>query len=294
MKLSKLKLDSIGLLLISLIFALIAAEIFIRLYDGYSITSLSIPLSKSAVGEKAIVKPKADKNVSPEIESYLGSIPLASSVELNWIYQSPELLPNYKRPQADTLKRIVEAPPQHQYESNYVWNYYYLEKKICRKSKYRDYWKNYFFYRPNHRIYAYKPRVKSIYPVYRFLPGIVEPSGMVINNVGFRGHNLSIIKPKDTIRLVFLGSSTTINRYDSTYSYPELVEYWLNLWARKTDFPYRIEVINAARSGISSPDIAKVMLNEALPLNPDYVFYYEGSNQFTPGNFLDYKRKKYR
>jgi len=47
-------------------------------------------------------------------------------------------------------------------------------------------------------------------------------------------------------------------------------------------------VINAGREGINSTDIAAVVKYEVLPLDVDYVVYYEGSNQFNTPSMVRY------
>jgi hypothetical protein len=79
-----------------------------------------------------------------------------------------------------------------------------------------------------------------------------------------------------------------VDAHSLPYSYPELLQHWLNLWAEESGYKVRFEVINAGREGIGSRDIAAVVRYEVLPLNVDYVLYYEGSNQFDPRTMVSF------
>jgi hypothetical protein len=127
---------------------------------------------------------------------------------------------------------------------------------------------------------VFDPCEHSRHPVYRFPPGVTMPGGLVTNNFGWRGHDLDLNKPPHTIRLCFLGASTTVGLHSLRYSYPEYIGAWLNIWAQKNKWNVNFEVINAAREGIDSSDIAAIFKQEVLPLEPDFAIYYEGANQF--------------
>lgn len=117
-------------------------------------------------------------------------------------------------------------------------------------------------------------------PVYRF-PSLAQlPTGLVTNRFGMRGADRPIEKPEGTIRIACLGASTTVCGHGLGWSWPELLEAWLTAWATKHGVPVRFEVINAGREGIKSTDIVAIYEQEVRPLDVDYVFYYEGSNQF--------------
>jgi hypothetical protein len=71
------------------------------------------------------------------------------------------------------------------------------------------------------------------------------------------------------------------------FSYPELVGHWLNQWAASKHLDVRFEVLNAGRESVVSTDIAEIVHSEVLPLRPDLVVYYEGTNQFRPASIVD-------
>ena len=116
------------------------------------------------------------------------------------------------------------------------------------------------------------------------MPNISPPGWFVTNRFGWRGPDLTLEKPPNTIRIAFVGASTTIS--SAPVSHPEFIGYWLNLWLKSRGLPYRIEVINAGRTGIDSSSIAAIVRQELVPVDTDIVVYYEGANQFAPGKTL--------
>jgi hypothetical protein len=130
------------------------------------------------------------------------------------------------------------------------------------------------------------PRSDS-HPAFRYLQSYETPTGFITNRFGWRGPNLPLDKPSDTIRIAFVGASTTVGQPDFEFSYPEFVVHWLNLWAADQKLDLRFDGINAGRAGISSASIAAIVETEVLPMEPDLVLYYEGSNQFSLASLLD-------
>ena len=93
-------------------------------------------------------------------------------------------------------------------------------------------------------------------------------------------------KPDRTVRIAFVGASTTIAPHTDPFSYPEYIEPWLREWARVRNLQISFEVVNAAREGIASNSIRAIVEQELVPVRPDLVVDYEGGNQFWPGDFL--------
>jgi hypothetical protein len=108
----------------------------------------------------------------------------------------------------------------------------------------------------------------------------------VTNQMGWRGAPIEVQRGDKTIRIVFVGSSTTMGAPHLPFSYPEFVGYWLNRWAEAKKLAVRFEVLNAARESIVSTDTAAIVRTEVLPLRPDLVVYYEGGNQFRPHSIV--------
>lgn len=208
---------------------------------------------------------------------YLDGIPLAEGVQRAWFAGDPPPLPNRRAPSAEDteLVRKVEASGvtdgTRRADMFKVWNSVFVGPDPCAHAYLKD--------APG-RLYLYDPPDGSPWPRFRFLPDTTTPIGLVTNAYGFRGGPVPLARQPKTIRIAFLGASTTVASHHFPYSYPEHVGYWLNRWAAAKKLDLRFEVLNAGRESIGSPDIAAIMKNEVAPLAPDLVVYYEGANQF--------------
>ena len=108
--------------------------------------------------------------------------------------------------------------------------------------------------------YELIPRVESV------TPGLRQK--IRINNLGFRGPDVTVEKPQGVVRIVVLGDSIAFGR---TYAEPET--FPANLQAR-LDARYgrgRFEVINAALSGRDTWEERAILEHRVLPLCPDLV-----------------------
>ena len=132
---------------------------------------------------------------------------------------------------------------------------------------------------PTHRLYLFDPPNGVGRPIYRYMPNVTTPAGLVTNEIGWRGPPLRHKKP-GTIRIVFVGASTTAEAHETPYSYPELIGQWLGLWAAAHGLDLDFQALNAGREGMTSTDIAAIVRDEVAPMRPDLVVYYEGANQF--------------
>ena len=83
----------------------------------------------------------------------------------------------------------------------------------------------------------------------------------------------------EVIRIAFVGSSQTVGNGGYTFSYPDYFGFWLNQWLESKGSPLRVEIINAGREGITTTDVRAILRQEVLPLNPDYVIFFDGANQ---------------
>lgn len=100
-----------------------------------------------------------------------------------------------------------------------------------------------------------------------------------INSRGFRGAEFSDKTRSGVIRVVTLGASSTFgyhNRDDETYPY--YMEALLNAASNGNK---TFEVINLGLPHMDSEQILSIFVNEALPLQPDVVTFYEGWNDAT-------------
>jgi lysophospholipase L1-like esterase len=126
-----------------------------------------------------------------------------------------------------------------------------------------------------HQVVGRISRVSEI-PGVRFemLPNITSTTpgfkGEVrINNLGFRGEDVSVEKPPGTYRIAVLGDSITFGRYLSEKSvYPRLLEESMNSSGR---YPRPVEVINASFSGRDTWEELALLEHRVMPLRPDLV-----------------------
>jgi lysophospholipase L1-like esterase len=106
-------------------------------------------------------------------------------------------------------------------------------------------------------------------------PDTGERFTVQINKHGFRGRDFEIEKAEGVIRVVTLGASSTFGFYSrDENTYPVLLQSYLS-----AAFPdRRFEVINLGMPHMESHNILAILREEALPLSPDFVTFYEGFN----------------
>ena len=100
--------------------------------------------------------------------------------------------------------------------------------------------------------------------------------GIHINAMGFRGPEIVSPKPANTIRLAFLGASTTFCAEvsnDST-TWPDMVTRDFNLRFSQSTFDY----INAGVPGYAINSMQKMLELRVRPHAPDLVIIYEAAN----------------
>ncbi len=97
-----------------------------------------------------------------------------------------------------------------------------------------------------------------------------------INSHGFRSPELPLSKPANTIRIAFLGESTTFGAEASSndMTWAHLV----NVGLQKRFPDVRFEWINAAVSGYVVKDSIIRFQNQVVPFHPDIVVVYHGNN----------------
>ena len=101
-----------------------------------------------------------------------------------------------------------------------------------------------------------------------------KQGNITFNSLGFRSPEISISKPPNTLRLAFLGSSTTLDVYaDGETNWP----YLASVFFQQVSSRCRIEYINAGVPGSSTELLVKHFLHHVVPLAPDMVV-------FTPGD----------
>ena len=263
------RLKNLLLVCISVALCLLAAEVIVRLLDGYDVGTLRLntPTGPAHVGADLVDR-----------------IPRATGVERAWFFDDPPPLPN-RRPVPEAWTRLYRSiqdknPGLLDFRAADMfkaWNAVFAGDP-CTSRHLRG--------APS-RLFVNDPADGKATPPYRFLPDATLPSGLVTNQIGWRGAPIETPRGPKTVRIVFVGASTTVDAHFQPFSWPEFVGYWLNRWAETKHLPVRFEVLNAGREGISSPDIAAVVHTEVLPLRPDIVVYYEGANQFRPASVVE-------
>jgi hypothetical protein len=110
---------------------------------------------------------------------------------------------------------------------------------------------------------------------YELNPGAVgelRGASIHVNSLGFRGKEISVVKPPGTIRIVSMGASIgfgwTVND-DETY--PAQLERMLNERAAEHGSDRHYEVLNFGVGGYATRDEVAVLAAKALPLDPDLV-----------------------
>jgi len=100
-----------------------------------------------------------------------------------------------------------------------------------------------------------------------------------INNLGFRGPEIAAKKPAGTIRLAFLGASTTICNEVSgnDFVWPHLATISLSKAFPKVRFDY----INGGVSGYSVHSSLKNLEYRITPLQPDIIVIYHATNDMS-------------
>lgn len=113
-------------------------------------------------------------------------------------------------------------------------------------------------------------------------PATNETFRVSINSRGFRGGEIDDAKKPRITRIVTLGASSTFGYYDrDNETYPFYLEQKLNQDSGATR---KFEVINLGIPHLRSEEILALFHEEALPLQPDVVTFYEGVNDAARGN----------
>lgn len=98
-----------------------------------------------------------------------------------------------------------------------------------------------------------------------------------VDNFGFRGENISKIKPKGTFRIFILGGSTVLNAYTP---YEQTAPKILETLLQKKYPDKKIEVINAGIDGYTSEHSLIQYLFKIRDFNPDMIIMWHGINDW--------------
>jgi hypothetical protein len=258
-----------------------AAEVATRVVDGYRITQPRLELSRARSSPPISGRPAAARKwwVGTDAWSYVAALPKAAGVDRQWFLTQP---PDRALPPPDAdLERRARLYPRIPLEASYEWNRRVVRRAICQ---------GYDGYEATFNqlddLYVFDAIDGSDRPTFRFLRNASYASGLHTNRFGWRGPDIALNKPPHTIRIGFVGASTTVGFHAEPYSYPEVVGFWLERWAHERHPDLSIEAINAGREGVNSTSLQAIVRQELIPAEPDLVVYYEGANQFWPGDFI--------
>jgi hypothetical protein len=265
-----------ALILASTLFALLLCECGLRVYNRFGASQPPAQTTPATVAEKPLDVQEAAR--------YIAAMPVAPGTDRNWFLQDPPPLPNRTAPSPERVARYADYVSRGLFgpQGDYVWNRRFVESTFCSPaSTFQNY--------PD-KIVVFDPPPHSPeeapHPRYRFPPNATLASGLVTNQFGLRGPPLTLAKPPKTIRIAFIGASTTINNHNFLFSYPERVVDYLNRYAQANNFDVHFEVLNSGREGLNSEDLEVIARDELLALDPDFGVYYEGSNQFPAANAM--------
>lgn len=183
----------------------------------------------------------------------------------------------HERQEVDLIKNEIEEGSYMQsikvWNARFVYEAFHTDSFFSQQTQFSAY--------RGQRLYVFEPYDTTIYPVYRFFADAVLPgTPLRFNQFGFTGSDIAFEKPTQTIRIAFLGGSTTQQYPELSYAFTDYIELWLNAWAKRENLSVQFETINAGRVAQQSGDFAAIYKYELKPLQPDVVIYYEGRNQF--------------
>lgn len=279
--------------------SLLGAEGFLRWHDGFLVWRLALmpvpretpvaapaPPQTAAAPAAATSAPAAATPIEPEetpvhgtVAPYLEAMTVPAGVEKAWFRRSPPpprpqpVIPKWK----SHLEEVMGAGEEGYYPGK-AYNRFLIDATCAHPERLR-------LFRAGRegrltRIFLFDPAQSDPHPAYRLPRGGAGGGGLITNRYGWKSEEIAFDKPAGTVRIAFVGASTTIQGSDHYPAYPDLVVHWLNLWAESAGLEVRFETLNGARWGIRSQDIAAIVQEELLPLEPDLVVYYEGANQF--------------
>lgn len=275
--LRKRRLAKLVLVAVSLGFAALVGEAVLRVVGGYRLLGLRLETVRTVAGD-----PAAALDLAPDlVTAFSGRWGRPRpDVDPAWLRTSPAPLP----PQPPLGK---PAMPQH----DWLLHYYVTNGALLRAMWVKGQGLPMLpgLALPD-EFTVFDPPGGKITPRYRYPASRTLPTGLVLNSFGFRGRDLTVDKPARTVRIGFVGASTTVEAHALPHSAPELVEHWLTLWAAAKGLDVRFQTLNAAREAIQSPDLRAIVEDELLPLEIDYLVYYEGANQFQPATLARHVR----
>jgi hypothetical protein len=199
---------------------------------------------------------------------HVASVKLADGVLPQWYESEPPVMPRI--PMTPEIAERAKRYPANPYEAFTEWNREFLTEMVCMGVT--DYGLG-----AMNDVYVFTPAEPGRYPIYRNPPLVSPPGWFVTNRYGWRGPDYDFNKDGRTIRIVFVGASTTIGAYYLAHSYPEYLDHWLNLWLEKNHPDVHAQVLNASRTGIDDVSMSAIVRQEVAPLEPDLVVYHNSA-----------------
>jgi hypothetical protein len=260
-----------------------AGELVMRGMDGYRLTTLHLVPVKPVETRPAPLTEWPTAGADAIAAPHLKDIPVPAGVDRQWFGTDPAPPPpKPPRPDLEALSRGAGDPALAKFARR-RWNLNFVVDQAKRRERS---WQFLSLKQLHGPVQLFDPFDHSGYPRYRLMPDDPHadawPTGtFATNNLGYRGPDVAPTKPARTLRVVFVGASTTIEHPSFPLTHPDYVGHYLNLWARARGLDVTFETINAAREGFESTDLAAVVEQEVIPLAPDIVVYKEGANQFS-------------
>jgi len=125
---------------------------------------------------------------------------------------------------------------------------------------------------------------QSMYEPHPYVGYVCRPNtqaqGWRINNVGFRGDDISPAKPQGVFRIVAMGGSTTFGlKVGDEMTYPRQLQKMLTAALRGEP---KVQVVNAGVPGYTTAESLTSLCFKVLSLSPDVVIVYHGINDVNP------------
>ena len=115
-------------------------------------------------------------------------------------------------------RSAVWAARGHELPSIYEWNLEFVRTVLCDSNRsLHPYLAEQF--KALDEVYVFDPMDAAPYPTYRFLRNAHYPSGLITNSYGWRGADVSLNKPAGSVRIAFVGASTTAEAHGDPFSY---------------------------------------------------------------------------
>ena len=248
---------SVAVLILATALALGIAEMGSRRIDGLPLTT-------------AILPPRPPPPPARHLVDLARTLPRAPDVDPAWIDLSPPPLRNRRPVDAELLQIRAAGAGRVELESDLYrqWNALYVDSGCADGGR---------LWQLPPPLFVFDPPEPNPQPIYRFPLNVTTPLGLVTNQFGWRGPDIPLTKPARTVRVAFVGASTTVGGHELPFSYPELVVHWLNTWAERSGRQVRFDGINAGREGLVSASFVAIVRQELLVAEPDLVVYYEGA-----------------